>query len=217
MPEQPEPFEVKNCVFISLATGRHARNLPEFSQQLKNVQAGSIYQHFWGSRLSPQFDEPEYQNDFAAWIRRALHDAPLAERIGIIDPTQFSTIEQLRDEVVDIVDERLAKNDYLSWLQADSVFSFIHAQIVVFDTHQRFVDFESMRRAIPTLPIGSIFYHFIDARKRPPSSEDDFRVWLSRFGGRYDPLCAKLAAVEPYFESLSELRDRIAATFSNTL
>jgi hypothetical protein len=213
METPPAPFVVKNCTFIPLSTGRHARNLPELSRHLREVEIGSIYQHFWGGRLRPQFDEPEYQNDFAGWVRRSLHDQALSERLGILDPTGYATLELLREEMVDIIEERLAQNDYLNWLQADGVFSFLRAQIVVFDTHLKLPDLKAIRNAIPTMPTGAIYYHFIDARRRPPYGSDDFSAWLSTFGDRFEPLRARLARVEPYFASLTELRDRLTTVF----
>ena len=43
---------------------------------------------------------------------------------------------------------------------------------------------------------------------------DDFRAWLLGLGSEYDDLCAAVAEVEPYFESLFVLRDRLAELFA---
>ncbi len=53
------------------------------------------------------FDDPQFNNDFAIWSHYALHDDALAERLAIIDPDNFSTLEHLRQEMVEIVEERL--------------------------------------------------------------------------------------------------------------
>ena len=87
------------------------------------------------------------------------------------------------------------------------------AQLVVFDTGRRVTRPEDFASLLPTLSIGSIFYHTIDARRRAPPLVDDFRVWLESFGDRYAGLRDRLAAIDPYFTSLVELRTRLADTF----
>ena len=60
------------------------------------------------------------------------------------------------------------------------------------------------------MSVGSIFYHFIDARRREPVGVDDFRAWLMGLGARLHPALRRLAEVDPYFESLYVLRDHLA-------
>jgi hypothetical protein len=60
------------------------------------------------------------------------------------------------------------------------------------------------------MSLGSVFYHFIDARRRVPEHLDDFRVWLLHWGSRYQDLCDRLAEVDYYFVSLADLRRELA-------
>ncbi|MBW1712456.1 MAG: hypothetical protein JRJ59_04855, partial [Deltaproteobacteria bacterium] len=78
-PDQPprEPFRIRDCALITLATGVSVQTLREFREGLLIVHPGSIYHHFWGRLLEPYFDEPEYNNDFAAWVYHGLHDKSL--------------------------------------------------------------------------------------------------------------------------------------------
>lgn len=64
---------------------------------------------------------------------------------------------------------------------------------------------------MPDLSTSSIFYHFVDARRRQPDRRDDFSVWLDGFGDAYRVLSDRLAGVDPYFGSLSELRQQLAS------
>jgi hypothetical protein len=100
------PFVIKDCTLISIAMGVEAQNLRELSDRIKSIPPGCIYFHFWGGMLRPGFDEPEYQNDFAAWAWRSLHDTRLAERLAIVNPTHYRDIEDLRTELIDVIDER---------------------------------------------------------------------------------------------------------------
>lgn len=61
----PDPFAVKDCALIALATGEHAQTLRELREKISTIDAGSISYQFWGGLLRPRFDDPEFQNDFA--------------------------------------------------------------------------------------------------------------------------------------------------------
>jgi len=204
-------FQVKDCALIALATGRRAQNLRELRNGLQVIDAGSIDYHFWGARLRPRFDDPEYQNDFAAWARHALHDGKMAERLGVIDPTDFDSLEELRHELIDVIEERLDESESVNWSRSDQQFNFINSQIVVFDTHRAIGTPEQLAPLVASLSPSSIFYHVIDARRRTPDGSDDFRAWLMGFGDTYQDLCAQIAGLDPFFPTLTELRDGLAS------
>ncbi|HDD45261.1 MAG TPA: hypothetical protein ENG63_10460 [Candidatus Desulfofervidus auxilii] len=207
------PFAVKDCALIAIATGIHVQNLRELKDKLLTIHPGSIYYHFWGSLLNPRFEEPEFNNDFAAWTYHALHDPILAERLAVIDPTEFADIEDLRQELIDVIEERLYEIEYVPWSKPDQQFHFIRSQIVVFDTHKRITEPKELAKILPSLSTGSIFYHFIDARRRTKEKIDDFRAWLKGFGDTYADLCSLIAAIDPYFTTLAELRQKLSQLF----
>jgi hypothetical protein len=208
------PFFVKDCALVALATGQKAQNLKELRDNLQRVESSSLYYHFWGGLLNAGFEEREYGNDFAEWVRHSLHDAVLAERLGVIDPSDFANLELMRQRLIDIIEERLDETEALTWVPVDRQFQFIRSQIVVFDTDRSAQTPEQLADIIPKLPASSVFYHFIDARQRLSGSQDDFRAWLSAWGDRYGDLQRKLAAIDPYFTSLYELRNEVARTFA---
>ena len=213
----PDSFIVKDCALIAISTGRHARNLRELAMHLTEVHIGAVYHHFWGGRMQPAFDEPEFQNDFAGWVRHAIHDYELSERLGILDPTNFPNLETLRSTMLDLIDERLSNGRHIQWAQADQPFTFNRAQIVIYDTNLRITEPKEFRRVVPSFSVGTVFYHFIDARRREPIGVDDFRAWLARFGPEYDGLRARLEEVDPYFRSLTELKARLVQIFTEQL
>lgn len=207
-------FAIKDCALIAIATGRRAYSLKELRDQLLTIGTGSLYYHFWGGLVQPRFEEREYNNDFAAWARHALHDGTLAERLAVVDPNEFADLEALRQELIELVEQRLEENELLRWLPASQAFEFIRSQIVVFDTHKRVDTPEQLSELLPHLSATSIFYHFVDARQRFPEGIDDFRFWLSSFGEPLSGLSARLAEVDPYFAPLSELRRNLIEAFT---
>jgi hypothetical protein len=208
-------FAIKDCALAHIATGRRAQTLRELRDIVRDVHLGCIYHHFWGTLLRPQFLSREYNNDFAAWCHESLHDNPMAERLSAIDPANFANLEELRQELIDIIESRLDETELMLFARAGQEFHFVRSVIVVFDTYRRLADPVELVTALPQMSVGSIFYHFIDARRREPLGMDDFRGWLEGLGTSYAPLCNTLAEVDPYFESLHVLRDHLAKLFAD--
>lgn len=207
-------FAVKDCALAIIATGRRAQTLRELRDNIRDIHPGSIYHHFWGTLLRPHLIDREYNNDFAAWCHRSLHDNVIAERLAVIDPAEFSDIESLRQELIEVIEERLDETETVAVARPDQQFHFVRSVTVVFDTHQRLRHPSELVIAVPRMSLGSVFYHFVDARRREPIGVDDFRAWLMGLGSEYTPLCDAIAEIDPYFDPLSTLRDRLAGVFA---
>ena len=210
-----EPFLIKDCALLTIATGKTARNLKEMADHLHTIHRGSIYHHFWDVLLRPAFVEPEYKNDFAEWAHGALQDDILAERLSIIDPATFEDLESLRQGLLEIMEQRLDEIETLVWTKPDLQFHFVRSQIIVFDTRKTIEAPEHLVDAIPLMTKESVFYHFIDARRRSPEKMDDFRSWLKMCGVDCEGLFNQLAEVDPYFGSLVELRAELSNLFAD--
>ncbi|MGR9087245.1 MAG: DUF5752 family protein [Gammaproteobacteria bacterium] len=211
-PEIPR-FVFKDCALIAIATSKRASTLKEFRDQIETLSADSLYYHFWGNLLLPHFEEPEYINDFASWVRHSLHDAKLAEQLAVLDPTLYDDLDQLRYHLLEHIDDRLEESEYLQWAHATQRFEFIRSQIVVFDSRASAGHPREMAELIQKMSVTGVFYHFIDARRRTQDNIDDFRHWLTFFGDTYQPLIDRLAGIDPYFVTLSRLRRQLAAAF----
>jgi hypothetical protein len=212
-----EAFTLKDCALIAIATGEQAQTLREMRDRLETTSRSCIYYHFWGGLLRPRFDDPEFQNDFAVWARHSLHDKPLAERLALISPTDFDDLDDLRRELIDVIEERLDESELLPWTKSSQRFYFVRSQIVVFDTGKRVHMPGELVGMIPHLSVGSIFYHFIDARRRTSFGNDDFTEWLSGLGDNYTLVREHIANIDPYFTTLVDLRDELACVFERYL
>jgi hypothetical protein len=202
-----DPFAIMDCALIAIATGEKAHNLREFCDRLRRMDEPAVtYFHFWGGLLRPHFVDPEYQNDFAAWAYHDLHDRRLAERLSILNPTEFESINDLRLRIIDLVEERMDEEEFDPHHDAENPFFFLRSQIVIFDTRQRIQAPKQLERIVPNIALGSLFYHLIDARRRTESGRDDFTEWLWGWGRPYADCAAHIAAIDPYFNSLRELR-----------
>ena len=198
---------VKDCLLISISTGEKAYTLAELAEKLKRVDSACIYHHFWARHLRPSFDHPEFHNDFAAWVHQEIRDRVLAERLNLIAPHEYQDIEDLRETLLVYIQDRIFEQEYLGWRKADHPFYFVKSQLVIFDTGFKIEWPYQLAEALEFFSAGSIFYHFIDARRRHPLGLDDFRDWIRKFPPEFRTLEDLIARIDPSFLSLYEIRD----------
>jgi hypothetical protein len=204
------PFEIKDCaLLVSMSGIPAAYNLRELRDRFAMCSPDVLYYHFFQTPLAPAFDNPDYRNDFAAWVKLFLGDRVLAERLGIIDPYEFPSIEELRGHLLDLVDERLSELPSVLWTAPGSEFYFLEATTIAFDTGDRVLHPRDLAPVIQRMTNSSVYFHFLEARRRPPRQEDDFTAWLRENGGDIEPYIQALASIDFYFYSLSELRQEL--------
>ena len=54
---------------------------------------------------------------------------------------------------------------------------------------------------------GSVYYHFLEALRRPPVGKDDFSAWLLDAGEEFKPHLNILESIDFHFHSLADLRE----------
>jgi hypothetical protein len=105
----PEPHEVvignefyfNETVNLVFPVGVKTKNLAEFLVAIEHIDAGSIYYHFYDSRV--RLGEGVV-DDFSRWIEHSLFRKNLADRIRDMDPFMHS-IESIREHIREIVEE----------------------------------------------------------------------------------------------------------------
>lgn len=213
--ETATPFAVKDCTLTALATGEEARTLREFRDRLQRAPEGCLYYHFWGRLLRPMFEEREFNNDFADWAAFRLRDRVLAERLALVDPADFGDPELLREEVMELIEERLHEDERVGHVVSDRPFHFIRSHLVVFETHRRAETMKELAELCPRLSRSSVFYHFVDARQRSPGRTDDFQRWLESFGQPARDVRERLNQVDVFLFTLEELRSKLSTILAN--
>ena len=105
----PEPRDVvggnefyfNETVSLVFPVGVRTRNLAEFLVAIEHIDAGSIYYHFYDSRV--RLGEGVI-DDFSRWIEHTLGRKNLAVKIRAIDPFMHS-IESIREHNREILEE----------------------------------------------------------------------------------------------------------------
>lgn len=203
---------IKECSLLITATGKRAKNISELIEELISVEPESINYHFWGTKLSPRFEEPEYNNDFAAWASDALHNDTLAERLSMINPGNLN-LEELRTEIINT----LSQTDSALGVTPDQQFHFKSSRTVIFNTGHSVSTVQELAQMLPELSTESIYYHFIETKRHAGNTEDDIIEWLRGFGESSSILANTISELNPYFDSLSELQSKLSTIFSEHL
>lgn len=201
------PFKVKDCALITRMAGVNtAMSLRELLDRVRTMPIECLFHHFCETALRPTFDDPEFRNDFAVWAGRSLRDRVLAERLAIINPYKYETFEDLRLQLIDILEERQFEVNEVESVTPDQQFYFMQAVTVVFDTGVELNQPKDLAEQLPHMSLGSIYYHFVEARRRTEMRNDDFSAWLADFPNGSEELIKSLEAVDFYSLSLSELK-----------
>jgi Family of unknown function (DUF5752) len=201
------PFEIKDCALLTRMSGlAPAVSLRELRERIAVCSGSSLYHHFCETPLVPLFDNPDYRNDFAVWVKLELGDRVLAERLGMIDPYSCTSMEELRTLLLDLIDERLSESPQLLPVLPGSEFYFKEATTVVFDTSERVASPERLADAVRRMTTSSIYFHILEARRRLPDGCDDLSAWLSEWGDDWRWMADALGSIDVYFFSLVDLR-----------
>jgi len=200
-------FRVKDCALITRMAGiSSVMSLREMHERLQVCPLESLYHHFCETQIRPSFDDPEFRNDFAIWASKWLGDRVLAERLGILNPYSLDNLSFLRDRLVEIVEVRINENPQAAWYPASEEFRFMQAATVIFDTEQTLVSVADLLEAIPQLSASSVYYHFVEARRRTGGRLDDFSAWLKDLPEETKALEQAFAGIDFYFLNLRELK-----------
>lgn len=105
----PEPRDViagnefyfNETINLIFPVGVQTRNLAEFLVAIDHIDAGSIYYHFYDSRV--RLGEG-IVDDFSRWIEHTLMRKEIADRIRSIDPFMHS-IESIREHIREVIEE----------------------------------------------------------------------------------------------------------------
>jgi hypothetical protein len=213
IPDQPakNPFWFAECHVLTMPIGKMATNLRELLEMLREVDEAVVYYHLWQYRLAIARPVVEYPNDFAVWAATALQDSKLAEKLSSIDPFNYHNMTQVREALVDLLEDYLWQLPYVPWVRPGFEFHFCEASTVVVRTWISARTLAEFHAALSKVGLDSIHWHFVDARWRLRSREkDDFSTWIRN---SYDlpELVSAIQGIDIAFYALEEVRTAIIA------
>jgi len=200
-----DPFWFRECFLMPMPIGTKVVNLRELLHALREVSDAVLYYHLVQSRLAVSPPAVEFPNDFALWAAMALQDMALAEKLSSFDPLDYENLGQVRQAMVDILEEYLWDLPFVPWARSGFEFHFCEASTVVIRSEIAAHNLQEFCQALNKVGLDSMYYHFFEARWRLERPIDDFSYWIeTNFG--LPELVAAIRNIDIYFYNLREIR-----------
>lgn len=203
------PFWFRECFLIPMPLGQKAINLRELLHIVREADESVLYYHLLQSRLTVTQPVVEYPNDFALWAATALQDSKLAEKLSSFDPFEYDHMEQVREAMVDILEEYLWDLPSVPWARSGFEFHFCEASMVVIRSEIPANTLKEFCQGLGKVGLDSVYYHFFEARRRLGMIHlDDFSYWMET---NFDlpELVEAIRDIDGYFYTLKEIRDTL--------
>ena len=205
-----EPFKFYTQVSIPELTGLKAANLQELLDFIKTVPGSVIYHHTHRFLQQHQYLSPEPPNDFAYWITGILGEEELGEALYSIDTIQYTSIRELRDEIIRTIENYIVQHprSLHKFATPGEEFHFVKSVSFVFQTPYTASDLKEFQAVLQRVTINSIYFHMFEARLRIGQGTNDFSNWLEDSLSE-KKLANKIASLDPYTHTMENLRIRL--------
>lgn len=205
-----EPFVFHTRLNLSELTGLRAVTLGQLLELIKEVPGSCVYHHTHRFLQQHQYLSPEPPNDFAYWVSEVIGEDELGERLASIDVVQFSTIRNLREKIVETIEEYLKKNSLAAvrFAGEGEEFYFIKSISFVLATNYIAYNIMDFLDILGKITIDSIYYHIFEARLRLEKGTNDFSYWVETSVGD-KKLADEISKLDPYTYTLEGLREKM--------
>lgn len=199
-------FEFRQCVTILKATGKKATTLRELRDIIAIVAGDSIFHHTCQYFMKEHIHE--YTNDFAHWAGESLEERTLSEQLSNIDPYDFKEVEDLRKEILRVIDDYLDRFPEPRGAMPGDEFYFNQTVSLTFHAGIRAQNLAEFLIGIRHIDSGSIYHHFYEARMRLGSRNDDFSAWIEGTLGKPE-IAEKIRSIDPFMHNIEGIRGHI--------
>ncbi len=206
-PRAARPFRFTGCVEVRQTLDVHALDERELMHRIAEVPADSIFFHTFGYFLRHRALTTAYGNDFARWAALEIGDDALAERLAVVDPFAFSTLEALREHLVTILQDHLRGREAEGRLEFDRGFHFQLSHVVEVPLGLTAETLAEFRAGLATVDESAIYLHTVETRARERRA-DPFAAWL-RSELELGELAEKFERIDPYLTTLERIRGRL--------
>lgn len=205
----PREFIFCSSLKLTESVGREAKNLEELLEGIREVDGSVIFNHTHHFLLQHQYWVPEPPSDFAYWVTDILQERTLGERLASISTVEFRSIRELREQIIHVIESHLRQTKHSRNAPEGMEFQFIRANSIVFSTGHNVKTLREFYEAIQKVSLNSIYHHVYEAKLRLEKDTNDFSEWLANSLGE-KKLAREIDQLDPYFYTISDLRDSIA-------
>jgi uncharacterized protein DUF5752 len=211
-----KPFYFNTSAHLLRITSLKATTLAEFLEALRACPEDSIFQHTFRTLQEHHFIREGFSNDFAHWVLAALNQPGLAEQLANVDVREYTSLGELRDRFIQIVEQHLKNNPADASRVADETFYFCASDIVMVPTQFVAQNMQEFATGLREVSVHSIHHHFIEARLRIKLMSNDFSQWLHEDAGLTETARA-LNRIDIYTGTLEDVRRQIIRVVERAL
>jgi len=202
------PFYFYSAATLIRIGRERATNLDELLAALRSCSEASIFQHTFQTLREHHFIREGFSNDFGHWAFAACNEVTLAEQLSAIDVREFTSVKDLRERLVAVVEKYLQKNPRAGERAAFEPFYFCASESVMIPTPYVARNLKEFAEVMGQVSLQTIHHHFIAARLRLKLNSNDFSVWLEN---ELDlaKLADRLNRIDIYTSTLDDVRTSI--------
>jgi len=216
MGSEKHPFVFIGCVELRQSVERRAMDERELMDRLEEVPLGSVFYHTHGYFLRHRPITTAYGNDFATWAAVQVRDQVLAERLAVVNPFEFATLEVLREELVTVIDDHLARLSNVPRVEFGEPFYFQQSHIVEVPLGPEARTLAEFREGLMDVDASAIYFHMVEARARLGRRSGDFAEW-ARTSLELPVLAERIERIDTYMTSLERVRARVLSLVDTAL
>jgi uncharacterized protein DUF5752 len=211
-----KPFYFNTSAHLARITRYRASTLAELLQALRECPEESIFHHTFRTLQEHHFIREGFSNDFAHWALFACNEPSLAEVLASVDVREFTSVKEVRERVVLIVERFLNQNPTTGTRVAQEPFYFCTSDTVVMPASFVARTLPEFAEGLRRVSVHSIYHHFIEARLRIKLMSNDFSQWLYEDVGLTEPARA-LNRIDIYTATLEDIRAQIVRIIERAL
>lgn len=204
------------CVEIQELLGTRANDEQKLLESIEEVPIDSIYFHTHSYFLRHYYIAGPYSNDFANWAAIQVRDRVLGEKLSSVTPSNEKSLEDIRLELIEIIDQHLISIKSVPFVVYGQPFYFMKSRILKVPTGQTAETLEEFVSALKIADASSIYNHMFEARQRDNKGRSDFSIWLEDSFGLFD-LTEQIESLDSYMFSLEGLREKLVEICSKEL
>ncbi len=201
-------FIFNDCVEIKELTGKKADDEVSLMELIEDAPIDCIYYHIHSCFLRHFYIVGPYPNDFANWVVAQVRDRVLAEKLSGITPSKNKDMEDVRNELVEVMDAHLSSIKTNPAVIYGQPFYLMNSKIIEIPAKLRSRNLEEFRNNLAIVDASAIYNHVFEARLRVRRGRSDFAIWLEDVL-KLKSLADKIEQIDSYMYSLEGLRSEI--------
>ncbi|MBU1852530.1 MAG: hypothetical protein KJ957_00615 [Candidatus Omnitrophica bacterium] len=201
-------FSFMGCIEIKELLGKKADDEMQLLEFIEEVPTDSIYYHTHSCFLRHYYIAGTYTNDFANWVAIQVRDRVLGEKLATVTPSGNKNIDDVRSELIDIIDRHLSSIETVPSVSYGQPFFFMQSEIIEIPTGITANNLAEFKNALEIVDASAIYNHIFEAKLRDNRGRSDFAIWIEEVLNMKE-LAEKIEVIDSYMYSLEGLRKRL--------